>query len=377
MNYQYFGAMLFSTLIFIILLAVFALFVYQRIKKIRYNPQFTTALFFACLGFFLQTIAFAMYFFEMDGAFYVQVTSANIVLIAFYFLYLHYEALATASPPFRRHGIIFSLLIASFTILLLELGGILERSSVSPWNFLLFTLMGILIYGYALTVVYRTFTLSKKRAVVFELASVSFMFAGNALYFIVIIISIPLRLQFENLIFVFLMGIGIVFVGIFILMFTYLLHPNYLYEVPYPILHIMLYNSIGILVYSRSLKVPGENPLKIEKELLSGVFTAISSLIKENLGRGSQLRHIDATSYQIFFTQLPEDSGSLAIITRKNTFFLQHSLKRFGTLFPEVLLKEIRSEIISPQSIEKELDDITKKAFPYVVFTDEETKTHT
>jgi hypothetical protein len=155
-------------------------------------------------------------------------------------------------------------------------------------------------------------------------------------------------------------------IGMSILMVNSFYNKDYVYRLPVPVHDFLIYNSSGLLVFSRSVKIPGIN-LIFEKQLITGMFTAISSLIKETLGTESILLQIDVNRYQIFFSEMPNKRGTLAVIATEGTYFLKQSIKRFILSISNELNQKINESIVDTVELAKELDVLLSRAFPFLI----------
>jgi hypothetical protein len=153
--------------------------------------------------------------------------------------------------------------------------------------------------------------------------------------------------------------------GLLILMGNYLKNPDYLYLLPFPIHSFMVYNKMGLLCYSRKVQ---QNRLAMDDQdvLISGAFTAISALINETLGAQAKIRHINAQQFQIFFNSLPEERGSFVVIAYGATGLFEKALKRFISLMTPHFFELLNAAGMDIDVLEKEIDGMIKKAFPFV-----------
>jgi hypothetical protein len=155
-------------------------------------------------------------------------------------------------------------------------------------------------------------------------------------------------------------------IGLSLLMFNYIVHPDYLYLLPFPIHSIMIYNSTGLLVYDRKVEV---EQIVDQSTLMSGTLTAIQSMVQEVLGSGSQLKFIDAEKYKIIFASLPQDKAIIVIIARQDTKLFENSIQRFTKNIPTSILEKIGgTAILNVEQLEESIDSLIKTNFPYIQF---------
>ncbi|MHA1645932.1 MAG: hypothetical protein ACTSVL_00010 [Promethearchaeota archaeon] len=161
--------------------------------------------------------------------------------------------------------------------------------------------------------------------------------------------------------------VGLIFssLGSIVLVLNYILHPNYIYYLPFPIHSIILYNKDGVISYSRNLHSVGLSQ-KFPEIVLSGTFSAISILIKETLGSGARVQKINADKYQINFINFQEENMTLAVIALGDSYFFQKSLKKFSKLIPCETLNRMNEPGVNLLEVRPEIDEYLLKAFPYI-----------
>ena len=146
-----------------------------------------------------------------------------------------------------------------------------------------------------------------------------------------------------------------------------MIHKDYFYRLPFPIHQIMVINKGGILAYIRGVSPSFYKDFSEAKELImSGFIKALSSMVTEVLGTKSHLKYIDTGGYQIFFSQLLENSGIITIITSGGSYFLQKSLDRFANSISTDLLNEIHKPDVYSDDIQIQIDVLVAQAFPYL-----------
>jgi len=318
------------------------LLIYQTISKKRYTPHLLLGYIFVVLGsiFQLLTYILALYTYNSESRI-IQGLVRFIFCIALYFVYLHYEALSNLTPPLYRNGTMISILTITFSILILNVSQNVLVPELEFFMFISYSLTVLFAISFAIIVTYKSYKLMHDKATAFELLAL----------FI-------LLFTFIHEVFALL--------GILILMGTSVYYRDYVYRLPVPVHDFLIYSSSGLLVYSRTVKIPGIN-LVLEKQLISGMFTAIASLIKETLGSDSILLQIDVNNYQIYFSVMPNKQGTLAVIAAKGTFFLKQSIKRFVLSITEELNQKINESIVDTVELAKELDLLLHQSFPYLV----------
>jgi hypothetical protein len=308
-----------------------------------------------------------------------------IVSIAFTFLFLHYEATAHEHITNWVFILLICLNVAIFTILGLFCAWINFMSPTNPTinnveiggfssDFIvkltyitiqfLSIVHGFIVYIRSLSTVMKIHRITKIVATKMEISCLILLM----LYKICFLISLLTDIQSRTGI-IKTMGLVFFIIGLFILLFTYIVYPDYLYLLPFPIYCIMLYNKSGILIYNRQFhQINKDKDNAMDNDLMTGMFTAISSLMDETLGKGAILKHFDADKYQIYFKQLPKQSGTLAVIASGNTSLFESSLKRFVRSISDSIIEKICYVATNLNALRPILDDLIKTNFPFVFF---------
>jgi hypothetical protein len=167
-----------------------------------------------------------------------------------------------------------------------------------------------------------------------------------------------------------LTSIALVFslIGLLLIISNYIIHPDYLYSIPFPIFSFMIFNEGGISCYFRKVKTVDEIQLKKDVEhLMAGALNAISTMLREVLGAGANVRYIDADDFIITLTSLPENKGVFIVISRGETALFKKSILRFTLTLPPELLEEING-MFDLNEIRPKIDGFIKKSFPYIAF---------
>ncbi len=320
---------------------------------------------------------------------YIVITSSNEIFFlgqmmlnfGFLIFFFHYEAIAFGSPNKKYMVILCSLYTGSSMINVLgilylqtpaadALPTLTLTSLMSQTDFLfglsmnigvyLTTIMILIVFGRAISIINRIHQQAKARATRIELIALIILFAYRAIFLLRGIIAAEQFIPISTI------ALGLSIIGLLLLISNYVFNPDYIYLLPFPIHTIMIYNKSGVLCYTRQFK---NDPMTVDNAgiLMSGAFTAISSLIQETLGLQAKIRHINAVQYQIFFNRLPRDAGHLVVISYGETAFFHKSLQRFARKIDASLLEEIK-EISDMTSLEPKIDVLIRQAFPYLRF---------
>lgn len=341
---------LIMSIINIVLFLLFIVFIFKGHQRRRKAPYISLAILFGLTGNFLASIPLMSNISLFLGILLVS--------ISFLFIFLHYEMISREKANIIVFGFLFGLNITILSLIIMY--SIFNLSSYSIYYTIRFlcSLCGITAMIRSINIIYRVNHLAKINATKLELFFGGFFFTYRFVFLIRDVFGI-----FEVL----LTYIGLIssIIGILILLLNYIIHPDYIYLLPFPIHSFMLYNESGLLIYSKRVHIEAfkENFKGI---LITGVFTAISSLIQESLGTGAKLKQINAEQYQIYFVNLPRKKGTLAIISLGSTHFFKKSLNRFAQAIPDTLLEKMNIIGINLKKIEPEIDLILNNSFSYV-----------
>jgi len=225
---------------------------------------------------------------------------------------------------------------------------------------------GVFTFAYSITVSNKTHKSIQNSATQIERIVVVLLFIDFVFFFVedlfVTFNAYPLVgiIQLQ----LFILGNALFVLGFLFLIFNYLRHPTYVFYLPHPIYEILFYNLSGIMIYSRTIKK--SQILDPEKrQLISGVFVAISALFRESLGHSAKLNQIDLSQYQIYFAEAP-GSGAVAVITSQGNYYLQKAIEKFIRLIPSDLAPKLKNIVQITPEITEMFDLNLIKAFPFL-----------
>ncbi|MHA1966684.1 MAG: hypothetical protein ACW964_02665 [Candidatus Hodarchaeales archaeon] len=374
MNQVIILGILIVTTFFCISFCFVIILIYQTIQKQRYTPHLLLGFVIILIGSLFQIITFFLDLFTYYSESKIIQGIVRIIFgLAMYFIYLHYEALSNITPSFYRRGLIISIISITFYILAFAIWQNIPIPDVEIFMFLFYSMVGLITISFAVFVTYKSYNLMHDKPTSFELIALIILLSTFLLQLcsaLIRTLGFPFVNNDPNL----LDTINIVdriaevlaLAAVLILLTTYFYYKDYVYRLPVPVHDFLIYSSSGLLVYSRTVKIPGIN-LVFEKQLITGMFTAIASLIKETLGTNSKLEQINVNNYRIFFSEMPNKQGTLAVIAAKGTFFLKHSIQRFVLSITEELNQKINEPIVDIDDLAKELDLLLNQSFPYLV----------
>ncbi len=336
----------------IILGLLFTVFMYKGIRRKLYAPFMTTGLFMALIGNIVVVL-------ENDMK--VNLYGIFLISIGLLFLFLHFEALIS----FRPNRILFSILLGLnsmlFIITFIKSFDLLSDDQSFSICRQILSVGAIIAFSRIIFITIKVNQNAKLKETKLEVIAMLLFLIYAIIFFIR-----DFFLQ-KNMLYSLFSQVGIIFsaLGSILLVLNYLLHPNYIYYLPFPIHSMILYNKDGVISYSRNLHSVGLLQ-KFPEIVLSGTFSAISILIKETLGSGAKVQKINADKYQIYFINFPEENMTLAVIALGNTYFFQKSLKKFSKLIPHETLKRMNEPGVNLLELRPEIDKYLLSAFPYI-----------
>ncbi|NHJ85899.1 MAG: hypothetical protein FK734_10585 [Asgard group archaeon] len=310
-----------------------------------------------------------------------------LLALGFILLYFHYESIASRRPNMIITSIllmIFAVVVGFNVMLIIYLVSnpeIMELASQNPHYFFneidelaykiafvsqfhMTSIIGLISFSRSFMVILQAFKLSKSKPALVDTFGLAFLI----IYRLLFIPRFYLSLEMSTLISTIALGCSIV--GLLLILINYVINSDYLYLLPFPIHSFMVYNQHGILCYSR--KVEQVKPEMEDKDyLITGAFSAISTLIQESLGGNAKIQHINAQQYQIFFNSLPSETGTLVVIAYGETALFLRSLRRFtASMSPELLASLNETVLVS--TIKLNFDELILKSYPYVNFAKRE-----
>ncbi|MBN1330089.1 MAG: hypothetical protein JXA54_11505 [Candidatus Heimdallarchaeota archaeon] len=303
--------------------------------------------------------------------------------LGFILLYFHYESIASRKPHMFITSflmMIFAVIVGFNVLLIIYLysdPAIMELANQDPQNFFfnienlvyktafitqyyLVSVIGLISFIRSFVVIISAYKLSKSKPALVDSIGLLFLIIYRSLF-------LPrIFLTAEQFMFVSSIALGCSVIGLLSILVNYVINSDFLYLLPFPIHSFMIYNNNGLLCYSR--KVEQIQPeIESKDHLITGAFSAITTLIQESLGGNARIQHINAQQYQIFFNALPNESGTLVVIAYGETALFIRSLRRFIRNISSELLNSLNNiTIIS--SIELEIDKIIQQSYPYVAF---------
>ncbi len=282
----------------------------------------------------------------------------------FFFIYLYFEALATARPPLKRIVTLSGILLFITTLHILNTLNLFTFPHFFPL-FASFTYcFGMMICAFGVSIFKKAHTSYHKTAIRIDIG----VFYTTLISTIILQISgISQFLSGEVLndwaILLFFVG-NVIFIGAMgLLVINSLINGDYIYYIPHPIQAILLYNEGGIPVFVQTFE-SGDQKLLKGPELISSALTAFSSFFKEILGTESTFNYINAKHYEFYFEQLPDNAGTLVVVASSANLILLRSVKKLVQSLPNNLVESIKD--FKGRMLIEEFDKLIKVHFPYL-----------
>ncbi len=281
----------------------------------------------------------------------------------FFFMYLYFEALATARPPLKRILTMSGLLIVITTLHVLNTLNLF----LIPNFFALFASFtycyGMIICAFGVSIFKKALTSFRKTAIKIDIG----VFYTTVISTIILQISGISQFLYvgvnEGAILLFFIG-NIIFIGAMgLLVINSLINGDYIYYIPHPIQAIMLYNEGGVLVFEQTFE-SGDQKLLKGPELISSALTAFSSFFKEILGTESKFNYINAKNYEFYFEQLPGNAGTLVVVASSANLILIKSMRKLVQSLPNNTIESIKD--FQGRMLFEEFDKLIKVYFPYL-----------
>ena len=298
-------------------------------------------------------------------------------------LFFHYESISHPRPRLKLliFLLVIYILLVSFKFIIplyLSLNGMsldIYYSDLRLYNddFISITLRMInllqssiifIVFLQASITVIKELKTIKLRAIIIELIGLMFLIFYGFFYLI-------RDLFFYETYYELLTSAALIFslIGLLLIIYNFIVHPDYLYLLPFPIFSFLIFNEGGIPCYIRKVeKLENDEPDRDLEHLMAGAFTAVSNMFREVLGAGANIRYIDADNFIILVTPLPEEKGVLIVISRGETALFKNSLIRFARTWSPKMLDEING-FFDLNEIRPKIDELIKSSFPYIAFS--------
>ncbi|MBD3195771.1 MAG: hypothetical protein GF317_11985 [Candidatus Lokiarchaeota archaeon] len=311
---------------------------------------------------------------------FIMMIMTSFLPLGILFLFFHYEEISHPRPRLSLLIILLGLyifLVSSKLVIPIYMS--LNGLSLSTYytelrlfgDMFIFTffrisnfLTSIMIFSVfllAIITVIKELKVIKTRAIFVESVGLMFLIMYGLFYLI-------RDLFFYETAYELLTSVALIFslIGLLLIISNFILHPDYLYLIPFPIYSFMIFNEGGTSCYFRKVKTLDELQTKKNMEhLMAGALSAVSTMFKEVLGAGANIRYIDADNFIILVTTLPERKGIFVVISRGETALFKKSVTRFTLTLPSKLLNEMNG-VHDLNELYPKIDKLIKSSFPYV-----------
>ncbi len=350
--------------LWIVLLLLVLLFIYQTFRKNRHAHVLTIALIFGIIGLTLWAFRpFLPDFLESNTS---VLANGFAYIFMYYALYVHFEQVSRLKPHLVRLAIMSAFVGMGLitTAVIVSLGTSITQLTMA--NDFAHDAIRISAFLFGAVVSIKSWRISHEREGMIETSALLILAVAGIPPILGNFFSIKSIAELS----VYELGDLITFIGLVLLIGVYLGNPNYLYRLPTPLFRIIIFNSTGIAVYSRAIQTRGLEKLVIPDQLMSMSISAISSVLSETLHTKAQLKRIDITQMTLLF-EWREDLAIL-LICEQATYFARRSLKMAIDSIPDPLFLELKSDAVRVDAnVVGVLDNLVKASFPYLVFIDE------
>ncbi len=348
---------------------VIILFIYQTFRKNRRDHVLT-------FGFIVGWLALLALTIRETGV-ATSIAVPNFIggvafSLLFFSLYLHYEFISRPTPHFWRFGYMCGLL--GMRLVTVSLHALLpDNVLVAAFYYPSFDLIRMSAFIFALHVTWHVWRLTGDWESALEMLASALVLVGGVFGIIhrpidvgmvnpeTVILGIPLDVML-------VISYLFTFVGIFVYLLVFIINPDYLYRLPVPLHHVIIYNEAGMALYSRSIRSKGIKTVEIADQLFSGAISAISSLLSESAHRQISLQWINSSVQSVVFEHHPAGISAL-LVCDNPTYFVRLSLRRFLNMIPTETLKNMTaSALVNASLFKADLDALIQAAFPYVEF---------
>ncbi|WP_371801717.1 hypothetical protein [Candidatus Lokiarchaeum ossiferum] len=340
-----------------VLFILFILFLYKAIRRKQFAPFLTGSFSLALIG---NTIILFT-----DEIIKINLYGHFLVAVSFSLIYLHCVALINSRPNMFIQIFFISLNSAILLISMLKSFDLLSDNIASQLVMQISSTIKMVALLFSVIIEVKIYSNTKLVTVKIELISIVILL----IYAINLFIRDFLFFSEYAMIFTQISWFSVL-LGSILLICNYITHANYIYYLPFPIHSIIVYNEGGMLTYAQKFN-NSKFTDQLPDALISGIYSAISSLVRDTLGVGAQLQHINADKYQIYFKETSNLKATLAVIALGKSFFFQKSLNKFINSIPNSLINEINQPGVALSDFQQEIEEYVKRSFPYIQILNE------
>ena len=344
-------------------LVLVILFIYKTTTKNRYANILSLGLTFGLIGL---TFAAFRPFFPSDSLIYNHYwlfSNGMFYLLLYFFVFIHFSLADKTSP-----NIPLTIILAGFLGLGFGTSIVLLALQETPRQLIMLNdfahdSLRLLAFLYASIIVWKTWRSTEEFNGLIELAALLFL-----VFSVVPAVFANYLKVFSDTGSLYLIGDFLSLVGLVVLTTNYIWNPDYLYRIPKPLYQIALFNTTGLTLYSRAVKTKGIDVENIPTQIVSGIITATSLVMKQGFGEGAYLKTIESTKQTLIFVRRKDLTAM--ILTENPSYFVKKSLNNFLNFIPIDLLEELeKSNMSADDKTREQLDKILTKAYPYIVFS--------
>ena len=317
------------------------LFLYQLGKKKRKVPEFVIGLVFGTLGSFFALIE-GSGIIELDS--YTRGVFLSLHLIFYclliFFFYLFLESILTIKVNLLRFLITFSLLFLQLLSHILIIWFYNNPMTNDLWlladigynsiGIFTFLFVGMLVY-------FKSYQYTKeKKPIILSMAMLIF----GAGYIILSLIDYTSYFGgtpdwLKDISF---LGDFLPFIGLMILLITYISDINYIYKFPFDNYVLMVAYKFGIQIHSVYFET--EKKVDLDVHLISGFLSSLNTIFGSILGKEDVIEQISGKN-----THILSETGdfiTVTIISEKINRYLKRSIRRYVREFEERYRSELK-----------------------------------
>ncbi len=352
-------------------------FIYQTFKKNRKNHVLTMAFIMGLTPIAAMTLNELFPSGSSEDAIMHLVGGFGFSFM-FFLVYLHYELVYRTSPHYFRFLVMSTLLGIRFAV-------VTYKALIYPLDLLIhasyyasFDVMRLFAFSFGAIITWKTWKMTKERESFVELCSLFLLIGGGLLG----IVHRPANIGIINSEFLVLnvirissflsMSYLLTVLGMVLFLSVFIVNPDYLYRLPVPLYHIIVYNGeTGLAPYSHAIRSKGIEGPEITDQLFSGAITAITSLLSESVKDQVRLRLILSDEQTVIFEHHDQLPVSALLVCHQLTYFVKKSLKNFIKSILLPTLKELSDPNPSDiTGLKNELNQLLQASFPYIEFSD-------
>ncbi|MFW9990729.1 MAG: hypothetical protein ACFFD4_01595 [Candidatus Odinarchaeota archaeon] len=330
---------------------LFALFLYQTLKRNRRAYILTTGIFFGILAGLITAIIELQLFPDWGS----ELLRIELIVWALMYgcLYLFLEETETTSP----NGIRFSIVITLFTGFLVFSFISLHPEAVNMqldlwWDFF-YNGLGVFIFGFGIYSFFKTYLFGRELEPLVQSIGMVFVVAGFCLSFYGDLTGESLGILADAL----------KIVGLLVFIAVFILRIDFIYRLPIEVFSIAIYTNTGFPIYIARSKHAREIET-IDHTLLAGMFQALNNIIQNATGSISTIKELSSKDRVITFYS--SEKVTVAAVVDRSTHFLENALMGTALLIEKRYSDELGESVLDTSRL-TECASITADSFPFLV----------